>query len=625
MPKSVDRDSKYDVLLNIDIPASMIESWQQTIDLMAKVVNVPTGLVMRVHKRQIEVLVASRNKDNVYEPGERADLDTGLYCETVMDTREQLVVPDALADPLWENNPDVKLDMISYLGVPLAWPSGQIFGTVCVLDRTANKFNQQYIELVRQFRDAVQLGLQTLFENRKLEQTHLELERQMLEAWLLHKTAQLAEVADTEKEAFQSVVNVICEMTKWSIGHIYVPSPTNPNLLVSTSIWHLSDPDKFAVFREVTERTNFSIGVGLPGRILKTGEPAWITNVEIDPNFPRNKLARSLGVKGAFGFPVKVSGDIVAVLEFFAEDKVEPDERLLRIMRSVGIQLGSLFERLRAEKKLKLAYEERRKKNQELRSALEELTTTQTELVQSEKMAVLGKITAGVAHELNSPIGAIKSAADVSGRCVSKIHEVVKTTSSLQDATDIEIFRKSLSILAKSTENIASGSDRISKIVASLKGFSRLDEAAFQQVDLHEGIESTLILIQYAIKDGTRIVKDFSNLPKFFCNPGEMNQVFMTLLTMAIEAVAEEGTITIRTFVDEDNIRVEIADTGKGIPPETLETIFDLNFRTKDQRVGMGLELPNAYNIILRLGGDLKVESEIGKGTKFTIVLPLSD
>lgn len=141
-------------------------------------------------------------------------------------------------------------------------------------------------------------------------------------------------------------------------------------------------------------------------------------------------------------------------------------------------------------------------------------------------------------------------------------------------------------------------------------------------MDLHEGIESTLVLIQFAIKDGTRIVKEFGDLPEFYCNPGEMNQVFMALLTKAVEVVAKEGVVTIRTSADEKNIRVEIADTGKGIPPETLETIFDLNFRTKDQRVGVGLELTNAYNIIMQHKGDLKVESKIGKGTQFTIVLP---
>jgi len=624
MAEAAERHSKFDILLNIDIPTNMLESWQQTIDLMAKVVNVPAGLIMRVHEDQIEVLIASGNKDNVYKPGERANLDTGLYCETVMESQKSLLVPDALADPKWKNNPDVELGMISYMGVPLGWPNGKVFGTVCVLDKNANPYSDLYIELVGQFRDAVQLGLQTLFENRKLEKSTKELERQMLETQLLHQTTQLAGEADTEHEALQGVVNLICEMTKWSVGHVYEPSPSNPDELVSTAIWYVSDPAKSAVFREATEKSSFKRGIGLPGRILESGKPAWIVNVEVDPNFPRNKLARHLGVKGAFGFPVQVNGETVAILEFFSEEEVDPDERLLRIMRSVGILLGNLFERVRSETSLKQAYEERRKKNEELRIALEDLTATQSDLVQSEKMAILGKITAGVAHELNSPIGAIISAADLSGRCVSKISDVVNKSSSLQDAKDDQVFRKSLSALETSSQNIAAGSARISTIVKSLKAFSRLDEAEFQRVDLREGIESTLVLIQYAIKDGTHIVKDFSDIPELFCNPSELNQVFMTLLVRAVEAVGGDGTVTIKTSADKSNIRVEIQDTGEGIQPEKLNTIFDLDFKAKDHRIGMGLELPNANNVIMQHGGRLKVESEVGKGTHFTIELPVS-
>ena len=155
-------------------------------------------------------------------------------------------------------------------------------------------------------------------------------------------------------EALQHIVNTVCEMTEWPVGHVYEPSPTNPDELVPTTIWHLSDPGKFAVFREATERTNFLIGVGLPGRILKSGEPAWIANVEVDPNFPRNKLVNPLGVKGAFGFPVKVDRDVVAVLEFFADTQMAPDQSLLVIIDHLGEQLGRVFERKRAAVRVSL-------------------------------------------------------------------------------------------------------------------------------------------------------------------------------------------------------------------------------------------------------------------------------
>jgi len=446
--------------------------------------------------------------------------------------------------------------------------------------------------------------------------------RRTLEAELLHHAVELGAESDSFHEALQRIVEKVCQMTDWPVGHVYEPSPVNPDELVPTNIWHLTNPGKYSFFREVTERTKFSKGVGLPGRILKSGEPAWIKNVEVDPNFPRTKLAENLGVKGAFGFPVKVGGDVVAVLEFFADTEMAPDQSLLSIMHHLGEQLGRVFERKRAEENLKRAHEETRKKNQELEKILEELTATQTELIQSGKMAVLGKLTAGVAHELNTPVGAIKSAADVSGRCISKINDVVKHSSSLQEIVGNPKFQQSLTILDDSSKNLGAGSDRISTIVKSLRSFARLDEAEFQRANLHEGIESTLILIQHATKEGTRIVKKFGNLPDCYCNAGDINQVFMTLLTNAVEAVEEEGVVTIRTSADEAKIYVEIEDTGRGIPSESLETIFDLNFTTRDRRIGVGLGLPTAYSIIQKHHGELVVESGVGQGSKFTIILP---
>jgi hypothetical protein len=115
--------------------------WQGLLDVLAEVVDVPAALIMRVHEHEIEVFARSSNPDNVYHAGERADLDTGLYCETVMASQAELLVPDALADPDWDHNPDIELGMISYLGLPLRWPTGDVFGTICVLDRRPNAYS----------------------------------------------------------------------------------------------------------------------------------------------------------------------------------------------------------------------------------------------------------------------------------------------------------------------------------------------------------------------------------------------------------------------------------------------------------------------------------------------------
>lgn len=139
------------------VSADLLEEWQGFANRVAEAARVPAALVMRVWPEQIEVLVASLGEDNPYEEHEQADLGTGLYCETVMHTRQPLLVPDALSDPAWAHNPDVKLNMISYLGVPLVWPDDSIFGTVCVLDRRPRRYDAKTLRLLQ--------ALKALIEN----------------------------------------------------------------------------------------------------------------------------------------------------------------------------------------------------------------------------------------------------------------------------------------------------------------------------------------------------------------------------------------------------------------------------------------------------------------------------
>lgn len=185
-------DSKYLIHGDIGVPAEMQECWQKTVDLMAETLNVPAGLVMRVHSEEIEVFIRSHSPGNVYEPDEKAPLDTGLYCETVMDTRRELLVPDALRDPDWDHNPDIKLGMVSYCGLPLIWPDGRIFGTVCILDNKANHYSRLYRRLLEQFRDSIQSGLQIVYENKALRDTQQA----------LSMATEAAEAANRAKSAF---------------------------------------------------------------------------------------------------------------------------------------------------------------------------------------------------------------------------------------------------------------------------------------------------------------------------------------------------------------------------------------------------------------------------------------
>lgn len=155
--------SKYPILDNLAISPNILANWQESINLIADIIQVPAALIMRVHSGEIEVFVKSGNDDNVYEEGERAPLNTGLYCETVMDTQRELLVANALEDPDWDQNPDIELGMISYCGLPLTWPSGDVFGTICVLDSKENSYNETYRKLIARFRDSIQLSLNDIY------------------------------------------------------------------------------------------------------------------------------------------------------------------------------------------------------------------------------------------------------------------------------------------------------------------------------------------------------------------------------------------------------------------------------------------------------------------------------
>jgi signal transduction histidine kinase len=161
-------------LETIQVPAQITEKWQEIIDLLAAVLHVPSALIMKVEPPNIRVFVRSESEGNPYERDERACLNTGLYCETVMKTRQLLLVPDALADQEWNANPDIKLGMISYIGVPVIWPNGDIFGTICVLDDRQNEYGELYRKFLFQCRDVLQADLKSLQASTELELKVLE-------------------------------------------------------------------------------------------------------------------------------------------------------------------------------------------------------------------------------------------------------------------------------------------------------------------------------------------------------------------------------------------------------------------------------------------------------------------
>ena len=259
----------------------------------------------------------------------------------------------------------------------------------------------------------------------------------------------------------------------------------------------------------------------------------------------------------------------------------------------------------------------------QLQQLLEELERTQAQLVQSEKMAALGKLVAGFVHEMNTPVGAMNSASDIINRSITNVVEAIEKGRSLDDVKNNRQYQNSVKALRDSNPITLAASERISKIVNSLKGFAHLDEASFQNADLHEELENTLTLLEYEFRGRINVVRKYGDIPKVACNPGEVSQVFMNLLTNAAEAIGDEGTITLRTFERDGDVHVQVMDTGAGISPRRLERLFDPGFVKKELRVKAGLGLFTSFNIVQKHNGRIEVESEVGKGSTFTVVLPI--
>jgi PAS domain S-box-containing protein len=267
---------------------------------------------------------------------------------------------------------------------------------------------------------------------------------------------------------------------------------------------------------------------------------------------------------------------------------------------------------------------ELKSKNEQLEQTLSQLREAQNQLIIREKLASVGALVAGVAHEVNTPIGAVVSAADLSDRGLNKVFSLIETAESLERLKHESYLQELMGILKENNRVIASAAERVSRIVRSLKNFARLDEAELQWADIHEGIESTLNLIEYELKNKATLIKEYGKIPKMLCYPNELNQLFLNLLRNAVEALDGNGTIRITTRADAGSALIRIADTGRGIPPENLATIFDPAFTRKGMGIGTGLGLSISYSIVQKHKGQIQVESEVGKGTEFTVTLPLS-
>jgi PAS domain S-box-containing protein len=258
---------------------------------------------------------------------------------------------------------------------------------------------------------------------------------------------------------------------------------------------------------------------------------------------------------------------------------------------------------------------ERKQFIEDLEQAHVDLRDTQTQLVQSEKMAALGMLVAGIAHEINTPIGAVASMNDTMRRSMEKLRAKMG-----QD--DNPAYKSLFQVIDDANKVMNSGIDRVTAIVRRLRSFARMDEAELKRADINDGIEDTLNLVHHEFKHSVEVVRDFGDVPAIPCFPGRLNQVFLNLLMNARQSIKEKGELKIVTRHENHHVVITISDSGGGIPPENLSRIFDPGFTTKGVGVGTGLGLSICYKIVEEHKGRIRVESEVGKGTTFTIEIP---
>ena len=307
-------------------------------------------------------------------------------------------------------------------------------------------------------------------------------------------------------------------------------------------------------------------------------------------------------------------------------------------------------ERKQAEEALKKNQEELLEKNreieasrrglqlalEELEKAYKELKATQAKILQQEKMASIGQLAAGVAHEINNPMAFISSNLGTLDKYVHRLTGFIQTQSEVIEslhATDAieELNRKQkelkLDYIIEDIKGVITesldGSERVQKIVQGLRSFARVDEAEYKYANMNECIESTLNIVWNELKYKATLKKDYGNIPLTKCYPQQMNQVFMNLLINAGHAIEKQGEITIKTRDEDGSIVIAISDTGCGIAKEHLNKIFEPFFTTKEVGKGTGLGLSITYEIVQRHNGEITVESEIGKGTTFTVKIPI--
>ena len=430
---------------------------------------------------------------------------------------------------------------------------------------------------------------------------------------VLEKIAAAANQTASVADALQFAIATICQYTGWMVGHAYLCEQEGPGTrLYPSSIWYLAKPERLQAFRDLTEKAELEFGVGLPGRVLATGTPAWIVDVSEDDNFPRAQVARLAGIRAGFAFPVLVGSDVTAVLEFFTDKAVEPDEPLLRLMSQIGTQLGRCVERDRAESRLK-------KREEALATAKEaaEAARDAAERARCEAEAAnwaKSTFLATMSHEIRTPMNGVLG-----------MIEVLERQGHTKDQRRIIVtMRESAQALLRIIDDVLD----FSKIEA---GRLELEDTPFSLSGLVEGVLDTFrpqVLAKGLTLDAEI---DAGSQDALVGDPTRVRQILFNLLSNAIK-FTDHGGVRVRAGTlplggGSTRATIAVTDTGIGLGAEQLARLFQpfvqADSSTTRQFGGTGLGLSIVQRLAQAMGGDVAIESAPGVGSTFTVTLTL--
>lgn len=425
----------------------------------------------------------------------------------------------------------------------------------------------------------------TLTEIDGQKQGEKELQRQNSLVRLLHGVTVAANAAASVEEALQVGVDLVCAHTGWPVGHVYALAGDGSGDLVPTPIWHVDHPEEFENLLRVTEATRLRVGVGLPGRVLARKEPVWLLDVTRDDNFPRAKAATDLGIRGAFAFPVLTGAGVEAVLEFFTDEPREPDELLLQAMTQIGIQLGHVFERKRAEAEL-----------HEAKQAAEHANRAKSEFLSR------------MSHELRTPLNAILGFAQL-----------------LEMGAPTPRQRQHLEQILKGGRHLLGLINEVLDLAKIEAGHVPLLPEPVRVSDLFAEVVD--LIRPLAERRGIRLRTPAAGERDVYvlADKQRIKQVLLNLVSNAVKYNHDQGGVTLTLEeLPGGRVRLLVRDTGPGLSPEQQARLFNPFERLGADATGVegtGLGLVLSRRLTEAMGGTLGVTSALGHGATFFVEL----